>query len=84
MNTAPLVPSNSKTRSSLTSENGPSISLWACLGFDGINDLQFHAGTGAHRNENQTIVATVHGDSVKNAKVLAFPVRSAASLQMAA
>lgn len=34
-----------------------SVLLWARHGFDLINDLQFHAGTDAHRNENRTISA---------------------------
>jgi hypothetical protein len=57
--------------------------LWGCQGFDGINELQSHAGNGAHRNESR-ITTAANGDSKRDAKVLAFPARSAAPALMAA
>lgn len=53
-------------------------------GFDRISGLRFHAGIDAHRNENQKTTATENGDSMKRGKVLAFPSRDVAELQMAA
>jgi hypothetical protein len=52
-------------------------------GFDGINELWFHAGIGAHLNENRMKTAT-KSVSAKVSNVIMFPVRHAVALQMAA
>lgn len=53
-------------------------------GFDRISGLRFHAGTDAHRNENQKTTATENGNGMKTAKVLAFRPRTEVALQLAA
>jgi hypothetical protein len=52
-------------------------------GFDGTDELRLHAGTDAHRDENQTETAN-SVDSAKKGNVLAFRARPEAALQMAA